>query len=143
MRQIYETPEDLAKELTIMETVAKKWKCSFKKLPLSYKVDFVIFNKNRVRGLVEIRRRNVTYGRYPDGIFMSLGKFTTGTHYKRIMQVPFIFVVQFTDGLFYAELEDLYNVVWGGRGQLRDSADVEPLMLIPPSSFTEIVVDYE
>lgn len=138
MRQTYETHDDLEKELAIMDYVAEKWECDFKKLPMSYKVDFIIFRGNLVKALVEIRRRHVDFNKYPDGIFMSLGKFTTGTHYKRIMGVPFFFVVQFTNGLYYVELEDQYNVVWGGRGQLRDPADVEPLMLIPLDGFTEI-----
>lgn len=135
MRQQYETQHDLDNEIEIGNYLCQKWKCTMEKLPISYKVDFMFFQNSIPKALVEMRVRKIKHDQYADGVFMSLGKFTTGHQYSEILNIPFIFAVKFTDGLFVSKLEKGYSVKWGGRNQMRDSADREPVVMIPPIAF--------
>lgn len=141
MRQLYETDADLAREKAVADRLAEMRGWSMQKLPISYRADFLAmaqhpFRTNQQRGVawVEVRCRNHASDTYPS-VFISLQKASYVADLAASTKLPFYFVVAWTDKVGIAELMPPFEVDWAGRNNLRDSADVEPIVHVPTSNF--------
>ena len=56
-RPKYETRNDLLNEGSIIDFVSNKWNVKFSKLPLSYRLDYALYQKNNLVGFCEVKRR--------------------------------------------------------------------------------------
>ena len=140
MRQIYESQTDKSNEYKVSEVISKAWKVNLHKLPISYRLDFLITKDNKAKAIVEIKTRKNSYNKYPT-LLLSLSKWNHGIEYTVLNKLKFILVVMFTDGIFYYTYsdQDKFEIKWGGRTlNTRDSADIEPVVHIPIEKMLKI-----
>jgi len=139
-RPLYETEADLARERAVIERLNGGF-YEIRKLPIKLHVDFGLFDKEtgKLRRWAEIRCRNNPRDKYPT-LFISLEKMLYISQLVNITSKPLSLLVEWTDvtGRFDIEKGDSleeFDITWGGRGQLRDDQDVEPVMHIPNNKF--------
>ncbi len=126
-RPLYETPDHLRNEATVVMKLQGAWKCTLTKLPRSYRLDHVIYRNSQIVAAVEIKCRKIKMNQYPT-IMISLSKRMEAAWWHSVNKVPTFFVVQFTDALAYVDLtEEPCSVQQGGRVDRNDPADTEPM----------------
>ena len=137
-----------------MEIACQKWECKALKLhDRRFNIDFMVYRvkngfgvvshedrKNPIRNPIcgfycEVRCRNNYFLKYPTMIlaekkWVELKKFSMPT-------APSVFLVSWTDCIGYVKYDENLKVrrEWGGRNDMRDSEDVEPLIHIPREYF--------
>ena len=140
-RPLYETSANLSNEQSVAGLIEKRWNVKLQKLPISYKVDFCAVRGKEVVAWMEIKCRNHPAGQYPT-LMLSVLKWQAGIQLHQSTSAPLFLVARFACGtILYAEaiLTDV-EVEYGGRtAQTRDSADVEPVVMIPVKAMKEIV----
>ena len=148
MRPIYESKEDLSEESKIVSDLCAAWDCVYHKLPISYRLDFLLETKHspstpqRPLGFVECKRRNIYWNQYPD-IMISLSKLIAAMNMEVATGLVTNFVVKANDALMWCRLNDAGGredwVRMGGRtSDTRDDADIEPVIHIPVCEFSEV-----
>jgi hypothetical protein len=110
-----------------------------RKLSDVYRADYLLFDDltGLPASLIEIKWRNHAYRTYPD-VWQSLDKFLRGRQLADMMQVPFVFAVQWKNRLGMATLGPRYAVSWNGRTDRGDPADMEPVIRVPIDNFVLI-----
>lgn len=141
-RPIYETAEDRDREQKIIEAVCKAFHpCSSHRLPRKYALDY--FLQFGVDGSAmawcEVKRRYNKREDYPT-YMISLRKVLEGVGHSEATGHAFLIIVQWDDGIFVANIEDIkgLRVEMGGRADRFDSEDIEPVVHIPNDWFTHI-----
>ena len=143
MRPLYESEEDLNEEGKIITDLCSAWDCDYYKLPISYRLDFLLETKDKhPLGFVECKRRDFHWNQYPD-IMISLSKVITAMNLGVATGLNTNFVVKANDRLMWCRLNDaIGRSDWlrlGGRTlNTRDSADIEPVVHIPVGEFSEV-----
>lgn len=144
MRPLYETDKDFENEKRIKRQIEqeKEWKLT--KLPKRYYLDFFAFTPRfgQLIAVLEVKRRHNTHDKYPD-VILSLAKYMKGAEYADALNVDFLFVVQFNDGLYIHEGGSLtlqhLQITFGGRTDRNDPEDIEPVVHIPVKAlFTKL-----
>lgn len=137
-RPIYETEADKAKERVVQQHLTAKIDCLFQEAPARDNVDgYMYYPDGSLGAVVEIKvrtNRSTTYDTY----MLSAYKWRNGLHLSRTLEVPFLLVVKFVDGIFYTVVKDDYHVSQGGRYDRSDRMDVENCVFIPMSKFRPI-----
>jgi len=140
-RKLYESKEDLNRESACINHCVSKWGTDFKKLPISYRLDFMVTSSGQAAGWVEIKCRTHKSNQY-DTVMLSLSKWNAGIDLHEKSGLPFIFVVSFKDAVFrylYSVEDSSINIRWGGRTRAtRDIADIEPVVHIPINLFKNL-----
>lgn len=139
-RKMYETSADLQKEGLFAQELSNTFKVALDKLPISYGLDFLVTKNNDAIGVMEVKHRNNNHDTYPT-VMLSLLKWNKGIDFAIKNKLIFSFAVRFQDGDYrYVWSEnDEFQIEFGGRTkQTRDSADVEPVVLIPCAMFQKI-----
>ena len=72
-RPMYENSGDRNNEHEIMSSVAGQWGVQFYKLPIAYRMDYILMSAEKAKAFVECKHRNITWGDYPD-VMLSLSK---------------------------------------------------------------------
>jgi len=137
MRQMYESANDLKNEDDIRQFLEQGLSATLHKLPISYRLDWLVFRNGTPKAVIEFKRRKCKHLQYPD-IMLSLGKWNAGLDYVQKNGLAFMFVVQWDDavGVYMYKPEHPVDIRWGGRTvQTRDSADIEPVVHIPTNQF--------
>jgi len=141
MRRQYETSGDLKNENEARDEIERCWDLRVHKLPISYKLDWVICRDNSIVGWGEFKKRNISINQYPT-VILSAMKVKEMILYASVVGKA-MFFVRFQEGLYFAEIdsEDSRKGTWGGRTwQRRDDQDEEPVILIPVSKFQKVEV---
>ena len=118
-RPIYEQAVDLAREHDIMSLVSAKWGVQYYKLPMSYRLDFILMSAEKPKAFVECKHRNFVWGKYPD-VMISMSKVMAAEQMLQVTGLKTMFVVRATDRIFYTQLNRCAgNLNWlkfgGGR----------------------------
>lgn len=124
---MYETKQDLQREKRIIEKIANKWNCKYKKLPIQYRLDFALTRDSKIKALVEIRVRKFRSDRYKT-IIVSAMKRLTARSLSKELSVPSYFVVKFDDCIKYIDFNELpESFEIGGRSNKtkRSEDDIE------------------
>jgi hypothetical protein len=137
-RPIYETAEHLSVERAFAEKIACLWACTLKKLPIRYSLDYCAFVGNNPDFFCELKNRSCSSREYQT-YRISLLKWMTGRWLQDTTNKPFYIFVRCKDcDLFLDTREIQYPaVVWGGRTDRGDPADMEPMVSIPINLFLE------
>ena len=127
-RPIYEGEADREAELVVMNHLALK---GFSALPSpTYScIDMVIFKGHEWLGFGEVRRRKMKFKQYPD-VFMSAAKVKKIAELQSMVSLPTWFFLALDDGLWSMKMpsiNDRLNIKEGGRNQMRDKWDREPM----------------
>lgn len=138
VRPRYETSEDLTREDDFSRVVGKKFNCSFSKMPDRYGLDFCLTRGGVATAFAEIKVRSNPRGKYPT-YMISLSKVTSANVLNASTGLPCFLLVRWTDCWGYVRIDGMIaqgNVGIGGRTDRGDPQDMEPVYLIPMSSFT-------
>ena len=142
-REKYESQSDLDGELRIVERIKKKWNCGAVKMPHEYYTDFFLTeagDSKRVmaKAMCEIRCRSHRFGVF-DSVFISLNKARNLLEMSEFTGLPALFVVQWTDKCGYIKLASpLPEITIGGRNNMRDKYDTEPVVNLPVENFINL-----
>lgn len=134
--QQHETKQDLSNEQEIARAIEQKWNCHANKLPKHYRCDFVLTRAGNVVAFAEVKCRSIPHNRYRN-VILGLKKVTETNALAREAGVPAYFVIRFTDGTYYTDINRAisYAVTYGGQTvKMRDSRDMEPTCNIPISN---------
>lgn len=142
MRPIYESDTDLCNEQSIVVALESRFKCSFKKTPKFFSVDYVAVRENKPVAWVEIKCRKYTMLQIHSfgGYLISLKKIISAKHLFDVTGLPFILIVKAADEIYFSQFQtfSFTNLVIGGRKDRQDAEDVEPCVLIPTDSFRKL-----
>jgi hypothetical protein len=139
-RPMYESQNDLSNEKDVANYLADKWSCVFKKLPISYNVDWLLINNSETpKAFAELKCRNNESIKYPT-LLLSLSKWMKGKELGKELNIPFIVIVRWTDGVYF-HIAGKHEVTYGfgGRRDRNDAQDVEPIVLIPTDTFKKVI----
>jgi hypothetical protein len=146
-RTQYETQEDLERESRVAQSIARLKGDGWVKVPAHYAdtCDVVFLRGgNEIVCYCEIRTRTFRWGEYPT-VMISLHKYLKGINLAQTALVPWMFAVETKQGIYAYFVDPLrwepkrYRHTFSGRNQLRDSADVEPIVHLPIGEFKKIV----
>ena len=142
-RPMYEQAIDLAREHDMMQQVTAQWGVQYYKLPMSYRLDFILMSAEIPKAFAECKHRNFNWGDYPD-VMISLSKVQQAESLQRVTGLNTIFVVRANNRIFHTTLNHCVNepnwLRFGGRTvSTRDDGDVEPVYHIPINQFVEVV----
>jgi len=138
MRKIYETEIDRQNESNVARYLETAWNCTFKKSVALSNIDGEVFGPDgRLAALIEIKKRLNSSTRYPT-LLLSANKWRNALRLSEECCVPFMLVVEFTDGIFVTKIKKEYPVQKGGRYDRGDSMDLEDCVYIPISDFKRV-----
>ena len=125
-RPIYETQDDLDGELAMMTRLCARKGHHFRKLPISYRLDFVVHEagSNKPLCFVECRKRSTTMDKYPT-YMVSLNKVLFAKKLATACMVKAYLLVEFTDGLGILDFNEPFDVRIGGHNNRGDWQDIE------------------
>ena len=132
------------KEKEFKESLERKWNCQLHKLALDYRFDYAIVKAGRMRGFLEIKKRNFKTTDFPDSM-INLNKWIKAKELRDSTGLPTLLACRYTDKDVYCELEmeilnEPYCVRFGARTKnTRDWQDIQPAVHIPMKHFKEIV----
>jgi hypothetical protein len=133
MRPYYENQRDLSNE-HLVATILKEKGIDLVKMPVSYRLDFAILRKGKVRGFAEVKTRNNRHNKYPT-LMISLGKVMAARQLSEVTGTPSFLLVKFLDGLYWCNFASPFNLEIGGRTDRQDAADIEPVAHFAISAF--------
>jgi len=137
-RPIYEKDTDKEAEQRVAKIVGETWGVTVHKLPMRYKLDWILEEGDKIVGVAEFKKRDITRTQYAE-IMLSLDKVLAGLWLAGSLHTDFHFIVEFKDGLYFTPLADVGTVRWHGRSKdKRDWQDVEPCCMIPNEEFIPI-----
>lgn len=128
MRPLYETEDDLQNELVVVKELCNVLNCGYKKLPISYGLDYALTRGEEVFAFVEIKCRQRHSQRH-ESLMVSAQKRVKGLDLTRATGLPCMLVSKFTDGIFWVNLREKPDrVTFNGRTDRGDAQDVEPVI---------------
>lgn len=133
---IYETEANLGREEQFSRLISEKFECTFRKLPIRYGLDFAAIRSGKVVSFMELKVRSNSVTAYPT-FMLSVHKFMSADALTVATGLPCVLAVSWSDAWGYINMKDRgdFEVGFGGRVDRGDDQDVEPVFLIPTSSF--------
>jgi hypothetical protein len=126
-RPQYESQQDRLNEAAIKIRLQTAWKCELVKQPKKYRLDYALYDNDRLEGFCEVKRRHNPHDRYPT-IFIALDKHLEAKHLETHLGLPTFFAVHFDDGVWYLDLTLAPDYIsHGGRSDRNDPDDQEPM----------------
>lgn len=136
-RPLYENEATKAKEQALGEYVAKKWKCDLQKVSIKYHVDCLALREGAGIAWVELRCRSNDMLQYPT-LMISLAKVQGAKRLEQDTGLPVFLAVEWTDKIAFTNLAQAdFTLGFGGRNDMRDWQDQEPVCHIPLDQFQE------
>lgn len=136
-RQMFENEETKKREKALGDIVAEKWKSQLQKVSIKYHVDCLVMRNDTPMAWVELRCRNNDMLQYPT-LMLSLAKVQGAKRLKEDTGLPVFLVVEWNDAIRYTNLAECdFTLGFGGRNQMRDWQDQEPVCHIPIDQFQE------
>lgn len=126
MRPRYETASDLVEEEDIVSLLCEMFGKTYRKLPVSYGLDFALMSGDRISSFIECKSRRNAFDKYPT-IMVSGLKIMKARELSAAFGVNCLFVIRWTDKLGYVDLCSPDWLGWGGRTDRNDPADMEPV----------------
>jgi len=139
-RPRYETQQDRDNE-TLVQGVIERWaKCTLYKTPAQDHLDWKAFRDGKLVAIIEFKKRSNPRLQYPT-YMVSKKKIDRGMARSKELSVPFIFIVQWTDGLHYLTMNDdtPMTVGQGGRVDRGDQFDIEQMAYFDTKLFKRII----
>ena len=139
MRPLYENDETKAKEQALGDIVARAWKIKLQKVSIKYHVDCLAMRKDIAVAWVELRCRNNDMLQYPT-FMISLAKVQGAKRLEEDTGLPVFLVVEWNYAIRYTNLVHCdFTLGFGGRNDMRDWQDQEPVCHIPLEEFQVIL----
>jgi len=129
MRKQYETAADRAKEQALADAF-KQHGYDFYKLPMQYRLDFVVFKDNKAKAFIEVKHRNVRLLQY-DTAMISLSKVIQARLLTQHTGLPAYLLNVYIDNIARFDFAGDYTLGKGGRFDRGDSQDADICAYFP------------
>ena len=138
-RPLYESAQDLRNEHEVIEKVSLHLNADYKKLPISYKLDFAMHKmaSGFVWFFCEVKVRTCKMNRYPT-MMLNLDKVMAARDLSKHTGLDSYLIVQWTDRLATINFAEDFDVGFGGRRDRGDSQDVGLVAHFEISKFKEL-----
>ncbi len=124
---------DRQNEKLVALELENAWGCEVKPFgPLS-PIDFYALRNGLMVGMLELKSRTHASTRF-DTVFLNLRKWLAMRMGEIGFAVPSVFIVKFTDGIFYIPLADVPTgkiVIGGTKRIVKAYSDIEPVIEVP------------
>ena len=137
MRKIYETDADRARQQRVSAHLENAWSCKFRKSKSLSCIDGGLFNDDKLKAIVEVKTRRNTSDKYPT-YMLSARKWREALELSKRYDVPFLLVVEFTNGVYATKVKENYQIDKGGRVDRGDALDIEDCIFIPMQDFKRV-----
>lgn len=130
---LFSNATDLRNEQEVAAELGKAWGCEIKPFGPLCPIDFYALRNGLMVGLLELKSRTHDSSKYPT-VFLNVRKWLALRLAETGLGVPAIFVVRFTDGIFYIPVNDVptQKITIGGTKHLVKSfTDIEPVIEVP------------
>ncbi len=129
MRKQYETAADRAKEQALADAFAEHG-YDFYKLPIQYRLDFVVFKDNKAKAFIEVKHRNVRLLQY-DTAMVSLSKVIQARLLTQHTGLPAYMLNVYIDNIARFDFAGDYKLEKGGRSDRGDAQDADICAYFP------------
>lgn len=139
---LFSCDADVESESEVIAMLSAAWKCEIRPFGMLCPVDFYALRDNRVVGVLELKTRAHERTMYPT-VFLNVRKWLALKLASYGMGCTAIFVVRFTDGLFFIPVDKVPvgRVSIGGTKELvKSHTDIEPVFEIPIELLKELEV---
>ena len=128
----HETSADLKNEDAVAQLMMQKWNCHAMKLPKHYRIDFALTRGGAIKAYAEVKCRSITM-QSSKVLILGLAKACHLKMFANESNVPGLFVVRYTDGVYYLDIsKQQFPIHYGGQmTRQRDNRDMEPVCQIP------------
>ncbi len=132
----YENNTDFKNEERLANLLSEKWKCEMQRNKPLYAFDYIAHRGGIPTAFVELRRRSISFHKYPT-VIVSITKFTSAKTHTDVTGLPCLFVCEWTDEIGYINLDCNKDFVLSGEGWNRrnPSHEVEVIGHIKTSDF--------
>ena len=128
-RPMYETEADRKKEQALADAF-KQHGYDFYKLPIQYRLDFVVFKDNEAKAFIEVKHRNVKLFQY-DSAMISLSKVIQARLLTQHTGLPAYLLNVYKDNIARFDFAGDYTLGKGGRFDRGDSQDADICAYFP------------
>jgi hypothetical protein len=140
--RMWTTQEDRKNEDEVIALLEKAWKCAVHRFGALSPIDFFALRNESMVAVMELKTRSHEHGRYPT-VFLSVRKWLALTLASVGLNVRALFVVKFTNGVYYIDLKDVdatKNRMAGIKEELspHDHLGREPIIDVPIGSLIKI-----
>jgi hypothetical protein len=129
MRKQYETAADRAKEQALANAFAEHG-YEFYKLPMQYRLDFVVFKGGVAKAFIEVKHRNVRLLQY-DTAMVSLSKVIQARLLTQHTGLPAYLLNVYIDSIARFDFAGDYKLGKGGRSDRGDAQDADICAYFP------------
>ena len=136
MRPTYQTEKDLENERRVANLLAAKG-YEFHKLPVQYRLDWLITEAGEPRGFGELKARNVMKDTYPT-VMISLSKVMAADALTQTTGLPCYLLLLYRDCLARLRFDEDFTLGVGGRTDRGDHQDVEACAFFPKERLTVV-----
>lgn len=128
-RPMYETEADRRKEQALADAFARHG-YDFYKLPIQYRLDFVVFKDGAAKAFVEVKHRNVRLLQY-DTAMVSLSKVIQARLLTQHTGLPAYLLNVYKDNIARIDFANDYEIGKGGRSDRGDAQDADICAYFP------------
>ena len=128
-RTMYETEADRRKEQALADAF-KQHGYDFYKLPIQYRLDFVVFKGNEAKAFIEVKHRNVRLFDY-DTAMVSLSKVIQARMLTQHTGLPAYLLNVYKDNIARFDFAGDYKLGKGGRSDRGDAQDADICAYFP------------
>lgn len=128
-RPMYETETDRKKEQALADAF-KQHGYDFYKLPIQYRLDFVVFKDNQAKAFIEVKHRNVRLFQY-DSAMISLSKVIQARLLTQHTGLPAYLLNVYKDNIARFDFAGDYEIGKGGRSDRGDAQDADICAYFP------------
>ena len=122
----YESKDNLEKEKNVLRHMSDKWDMSYSKLPLTYKLDYVMYRNDKLLGFAEVKCRLNSIHDFSTYI-ISLSKVMKARRLASVTGTKSVLFVSWSDATGWIDFFSDFEVKQGGRSDRDDWQDQEPV----------------
>jgi hypothetical protein len=134
---IFRTQEDRDIEREVASQIEAAWRCQMHEFGALSPVDWYAVRMNRMIGVAELKARSHPFGSYPT-VFLNVRKWLALSLASLGMGVPAVFVVKFSDSVYWialAQIDPRQFRIAGCSRLVKAKNDIEPVIEVPISQF--------
>ncbi len=138
-----EEPRHLIRQKVVAERIARRFKCEWHEMGPYSPFDVYLIRDREIKALVEIKTREDRELNSFSSVMINLDKWFTLMQAEVGLGIAGLFVVAFTDGIWYVRIGQLpvrgFKIVYRGRTDRPDAKnDVMPAIEVPSNQFTRV-----
>lgn len=126
----FATEEDRKNEREVADQLEKVWFCALRSFGCVAPIDWYAFRDRRLLALIELKSRSHPSTKYPT-VFLNVRKWLALSLASAGLGVPAIFVVRFTDGIWWVPLRKVNATdvrIGGCSREVKSETDIEPVI---------------